>query len=70
VAEATWESIAVGGWFGSDGQSAATNDIFTGWFTGSPPPDERLMMLIDLLKTKKPIFINSNGNLENLKIDF
>jgi hypothetical protein len=66
------ESIRVGGWFGADGESEPTNEVFTdGWFGGSETLEEvsnRLARLEQLLRLNRPIFINNNGRYEELVV--
>lgn len=65
-------SIMVGGWFGGDGQSEPNDGVFTdGWYGGPESIQDisdRLSRLEAALIAHKPIFININGDYEELDI--
>ena len=61
------------GWFGEDGESLPEDwAILGGWWISAEITLEqinnRLIRLETLLMANKPIFINSNGNLQELNI--
>ena len=66
------ESVFVGGWFGDDGQSApGLNPLTDGWYGGPLTPEDIeaiLNYLVAQLIAHKPIYINTNGDLEELKL--
>lgn len=66
-------SALIGGWGGDDAESAPYNGVFIdGWFTAIPDQDdilERIIMLEDILRDYKPIFINTEGHLQEVDID-
>lgn len=68
----TSQSIYVGGWFGGDGESEPNDGVFTdGWFGGDETLADianRLARLEALLISHKPLFINTNGQFEELNI--
>lgn len=68
------ESIMIGGWFGNDGQSNPDEQPLTdGWFGGPMSQqdlEDLLNSLIAQLITHKPIYINVDGDLEELKLLF
>jgi len=71
VSVGTPQAILVGGWFDSDGVSQSTVEPFQdGWFFFVPDTDldERLTYLEATLRAYKPIFINTDGNLQELVI--
>lgn len=64
------ETPFTGGYFGSDGQSDPTDELFTdGWFWGLSDDDqERMEKLLQILWDYKCIFINIDGHLEEVDI--
>jgi len=68
----THQSIYVGGWFGLDGESEPTDGAFTdGWYGGEEnlaQLSDRLSRLEALLISHKPLFINNNGQFQELDI--
>lgn len=65
-----YQSIHVGGWFGSTGESEPGDGVLTdGWYGDSGSTiEERLARLETVLALHKPIFINNNGQFEELDI--
>jgi hypothetical protein len=67
-----FESTLVGGWFGSDGQSAPDQGVLTdGWYSADETLEDvirRLDRLEALLRANKPIFINIDGRFEELVV--
>ncbi|RLG45544.1 MAG: hypothetical protein DRN81_01110 [Thermoproteota archaeon] len=60
------ESILVGGWFGEDGQSEPDEGVYTdGWFLYD---GITLDELLAKLRANKAIFVNTDGNYEELKV--
>ena len=60
------ESIIVGGWFGDDGQSTPDDSVLIdGWFSYA---DITIEELISILRRDKAIFVNTDGNYEELKV--
>lgn len=60
------ESILVGGWFGDDGASEPNESVFVdGWWSFAGMTLEELL---DILRRNKAIFVNTDGNYEELRI--
>lgn len=66
------ESSMIGGWFGLDGQSSPDEEPLTdGWFGGPMSCEDTadlLSYLIGQLIAKKPLYINTDGDLEEFKL--
>lgn len=60
------ESILVGGWFGDDGASNPNEAaLVDGWFSAAGITLEELL---ELLRRDKAIFVNTDGNYEELRV--
>lgn len=68
----THESIIIGGWFGTDGESAPSDGVYAGGWFGGPESlqdiSDRIARIEALLISNKPIFINSDGIYEELRL--
>jgi len=66
------ESALIGGWFGDDGVSTGDEQPFIdGWFGGPMSCQDIADVLnhvVGELIAHKPIYINNNGDLEELKL--
>jgi len=66
------DTMFVGGWFGEDGESTPDEHPFVdGWFGGPMTIDDiedTLEWLFTQLIENKPIYINSTGDLQEIKL--